>query len=166
VEKVWRFAFCCGVLGYVNVVVLEGRIGGREGTVWKYPGAGACVWVCGCLVDFGFVSFDFESIFDVDVDGLGLSGVNKLSPSPRLLLFPLVASAFNRALSSLFALALSPPLANISFAAAAFLSASSLAILSRFCILAIRRVFWCSICVGFERLGWGGTVTRWHIPIL
>jgi hypothetical protein len=43
------------------------------------------------------------------------SGMNKLvSPSKS---FPFAFTAFNRALSSLFALALSPPFANISLAA-------------------------------------------------
>ena len=59
------------------------------------------------------------------------SGVNKF-PSPP------APPAFALALASLFALALSPPLTNISLAARAFRSASSFAILSKSFILSIR----------------------------
>jgi hypothetical protein len=111
-----------------------GREGGRDGTVWKYPGDGCCFPLFVVDIDSFVSSFDFE--LDPSFSpSIVESGVNRFSPSGT----PLAALAL--ALSSLFALALSPPFANISLAACAFLSASSFAILSKFCILAILSSF-------------------------
>ena len=119
--KVWRFARCWefwgkgksgfGIVDTLFVLVeAVGREGGRDGTVWKYPGDGCCFPLF--VVDDGadvvcFVS-DFEPSPSPSIVG---SGVNR-SPSDT----PFLA-ALALALSSLFALALSPPLANISLAA-------------------------------------------------
>ena len=127
--NVWRFASCLGVLGkgkrgfgivdtdvvLADVDVAVGSSKGRDGTVWKYPGDGCCfplfVVDAGAGVDVGFVSsFDFALDPSPSPSTMG-SGVNRLpSDTPFL-------AALARALSSLFAFALSPPFANISLAA-------------------------------------------------
>ena len=131
--NVWRFASCLGVLGKgkwgfgifdTDVVLADADVAvgsskGRDGTVWKYPGDGCCFPLF--VVDDGAkVEVDcFVSSFNFELDPSPSTsivdfGVNRLSPSPSVTPF---LAALALALSSLFALALSPPLANISLAA-------------------------------------------------